>query len=256
MSESKPSVSAALLVIGDEILSGRTQDKNIHFLANHLTSIGIDLREVRVVPDDEAMIVAAVNTLRTSYDYLFTTGGIGPTHDDITALSLARAFGVPLVEHEDALALMAKRYGETGLTPARRLMARVPEGGVLVGDPETNSPGFMIDNVFMLAGVPAICRAMIKTLTPHLRTGPHVLSLSMTAKCKESEIAALLSRQQEASAAISIGSYPYFRGGEYGVNIVLRGTDEVKLQAAFKALASELETYGADIIIPDGASGE
>jgi len=250
MSENTTRVSAALLVIGDEILSGRTQDKNIYFLANHLTAIGIDLSEVRVVPDIEARIVEAVNALRASYDYVFSTGGIGPTHDDITAQSLAKAFGVKLVEHEGALALMAKRYGVEGLTPARRLMARVPEGGVLVGDPETSSPGFMIENVFMLAGVPAIFRAMVHTLTPLLRTGPHVLSRAITAKCKESEIAALLSRHQDNSSGVSIGSYPYFRNGEYGVNVVLRGTDEDQLQIALDELATDLQKYGAEVINP------
>ncbi len=240
-------ITAALLIIGDEILSGRTRDKNLQFLANHLTGIGIELCEVRVVPDIEEMIIGAVNALRFSYDYLFTTGGIGPTHDDITAQSLARAFGVALIEHEGALELMAKRYGAAGLTPARRLMARVPEGGVLVGDPETNSPGFMIENVFMLAGVPAICRAMIKTLTPHLRTGTRISSRSVTAKCKESEIAELLSRHQSALAHISIGSYPYFRDGKYGVNIVLRGYDDKELQKTLKALADDLQEHGAGI---------
>lgn len=254
MSRGKPSVSAALLVIGDEILSGRTQDKNIFFLANHLTSIGINLREVRVVPDVEANIVEAVNALRFTHDYLFTTGGIGPTHDDITAQSLARAFDVPLVEHEGALALMEKRYGAQGLTPARRLMARVPQGGELVGDPETSSPGFMIENVFMLAGVPAICRAMVHTLTPHLRTGERILSRSLTAKCKESEIAALLSHHQDHAKSISIGSYPYFRNGEYGVNIVLRGTDESRLQTELDELTRDLQAQGAEMVFPDDSA--
>ncbi len=247
MPQQQKRVTAALLIIGDEILSGRTRDKNLPFLANHLTSIGVELCEVRVVPDIENMIVAAVNALRSSYDYLFTTGGIGPTHDDITAQSLARAFGVALVEHQGALELMAKHYGVAGLTPARRLMARVPEGGVLVGDPETGSPGFRIENVFMLAGVPAICRAMVKTLTPHLRTGKLISSCSLTAKCKESEIAELLSRHQSALAHISIGSYPYFRDGEYGVNIVLRGHDVDALESALRAIADDLQNQGASI---------
>jgi len=254
MSKSKASVSAAILIIGDEILSGRTRDKNIFFLANHLTEIGINLREVRIVPDIEDVIVEAVNALRSTHDYLFTTGGIGPTHDDITAQSLARAFGVPLIEHEGALALMAKRYGAKGLTPSRRLMARVPEGGVLVGDPETNSPGFMINNVFMLAGVPAICRAMVHTLTPYLRTGPRILSRTLIVKCKESEIAALLSQHQDHANSVSIGSYPYFRNGKYGVNIVLRGTDGETLQRQLDALARDLQAQGAEVIFPEKTS--
>ena len=244
-------VTAAVLIIGDEILSGRTRDCNISFLAGHLTSIGIDLREARVVPDHESAIVRAVNALRSSHDYVFTTGGIGPTHDDITAEALASAFNVPLIEHEKAIRLLGEYYGAEGLTEARRRMARCPQGGELVGDCGGHSPAFMIDNVFMLAGIPSICESMVAAITPFLRTGTRIQSLSMTVGAKESEIAEVLSRHQADLEGIAIGSYPRFLDGGFEVSIVLRGPDAAALESAMGVLADDLKNSGADISLSD-----
>lgn len=244
-------VTAAALIIGDEILSGRTRDRNISFLAGHLTAIGIDLCEARVVPDDLAAIGQAVNALRAAHDYVFTTGGIGPTHDDITAEALAAAFGRPLIEHEKAIRLLGEYYGPKGLTEARRRMARVPEGGELVGDCDGHSPAFMIDNVFMLAGIPSICESMVAAITPHLRTGRRIASLSMTVSAKESEIAEVMSRHQDTLEGISIGSYPRFLPGGFEVSIVLRGPDENALEDAMATLKEDLLKGGAEISISE-----
>ena len=246
-------VSAAILVIGDEILSGRTRDRNINFLAGHLTAIGIDLREARVVPDRQEAIVAAVNALRQVYDYVFTTGGIGPTHDDITAEALAAAFGVELAEHEAAIRLLRSYYGADGLTRERRRMARAPLGAELVGDCDGHSPAFMIGNVFMLAGIPSICEQMIASITPFLRTGRRLISLGMTVSAKESDISALMRRHQDALAGIAIGSYPRFTEDGCEVSIVLRGPDRQALAAARAMLAEELAQSGAEISLSDPA---
>ncbi|HXZ15603.1 MAG TPA: competence/damage-inducible protein A, partial [Roseiarcus sp.] len=164
-------VTAAVLVIGDEILSGRTKDKNIGYIAEYLARIGVDLKEARVVPDVEEEIVAALNALRARYDYVITTGGIGPTHDDITADAVARAFGVPIGEDPRAIAIMLERYAEADLTPARRRMARMPEGAVLIENPISRAPGFRIGNVFVLAGVPSVMQAMLDGAVKEMRTG-------------------------------------------------------------------------------------
>lgn len=246
-------VSAAVLIIGDEILSGRTPDRNISFLASHLTKIGIDLCEVRVVGDAQQAIAAAVNALRGAYDYVFTTGGIGPTHDDITAEALAAAFQVSLVEHSEAINLLRDYYGTEGLTDARRRMARAPSGARLVGNCEGHSPAFMIGNVFMLAGIPSICESMFTSITPHLRTGRRLSSLSMIVHAKESEIADVMSRHQADLAGISIGSYPRFLDDGCEVSIVLRGPDQDALAAAMNLLAEDLQQSGAEISLSDAS---
>jgi molybdopterin-biosynthesis enzyme MoeA-like protein len=234
-------VTAALLVIGDEILSGRTRDVNIGFIAAHCTEIGIRLKEVRVVPDGEAAIVAAVDALRGAYTYVFTTGGIGPTHDDITADSIARAFGVPIDIDPRAVALLRERYAEADLTPPRLRMARIPAGAELIENAISKAPGFMIGNVIVMAGVPAIMQTMLRAVTPRLKTGAKLLSDSIRVEAPEGSVAAPLAECQRAFPDVSMGSYPFFEGeGRYGTNLVLRSTDAARLAEAKANLLSRL----------------
>ena len=236
-------ITAGLLVIGDEILSGRTKDKNIGFIAEYLTALGIDLKEVRVVPDDEADIVAAVNALRARYDYVFTTGGIGPTHDDITADSIAKAFGVPVHHHPRAVELVRARIAETGgvMNEARMRMTRVPVGAELVFNKVSAAPGFRIGNVIVMAGVPHIMQAMLDDVAPKLKTGAKVLSESVRADCKEGDIGTELGRVAAAHPEVTIGSYPFF-DDKTGPNtqIVIRSRDAKQLAAAKAAVEAML----------------
>ena len=230
-------VTAGLLIIGDEILSGRTKDKNIGYVADYLTAIGIDLKEVRVVADDEAAIVEALNALRRRYTYVFTTGGIGPTHDDITADSVAKALGVPIDYHPRALALLRERFAKTGstLNEARMRMARIPDGAELVENPISTAPGFWIENVIVMAGVPAIMQAMLDAVAPKLKTGVKMLSETVRADLREGDIGTELGEVAKAHPAVSIGSYPFFddKTGP-NTNIVIRARDPARL-AAVKA---------------------
>lgn len=234
-------VTAALLVIGDEILSGRTKDKNIGYLAEYLTGLGIDLKEVRVVPDEAARIVEAVNALRVGYTYLFTTGGIGPTHDDITADGVAAAFGVSIGEDERALAMLRERYTEQDLNAARRRMARIPAGADLIENPISKAPGFRLGNVIVMAGVPAIMQAMLDNVAPTLQTGVKVLSEHVsTGGLAEGVYATVLAEVATGHPAISIGSYPSFRDGGFHNEVVLRGRDAAALAAAKAAVVAAL----------------
>jgi molybdopterin-biosynthesis enzyme MoeA-like protein len=233
-------VTAALLVIGDEILSGRTKDKNIGWIADHCTMIGIRLREVRVVADDPDAIVAGVNALRAQYTYLFTTGGIGPTHDDITADRVARAFGVPIDVDPRAVAMLRERYSESDLTPARLRMARIPQGADLIENSVSKAPGFLIGNVIVMAGVPAIMQAMMIAVTPRLNTGRKMLSESIRVDAPEGDVADLLGECQKAFPDVLMGSYPVFEAGRYGTNLVLRSTDADRLSVARGDLAARL----------------
>ncbi len=233
-------VTAALLVIGDEILSGRTKDKNIGFIAGHCTEIGIRLREVRVVADDEAAIVTAANALRTAYTYVFTTGGIGPTHDDITANSMARAFGVSIGVNSRAVALLRERYAEADLTPACLRLARIPAGAQLIENSVSKAPGFMIGNVIVMAGVPAIMQAMLLAITPSLRTGAKLLTDSIGVNVPENRVAVPLADCQRAFPEVAMGSYPFFEDGRYGTDLVLRSTDGARLALAKADLISRL----------------
>jgi molybdenum cofactor synthesis domain-containing protein len=219
--------TAALAVIGDEILSGRTQDKNVAQLATWLNVQGIRLAEVRIVPDDSARIVEAVNALRASHDYLFTTGGIGPTHDDITVDAIAAAFGVPVVIHPEARAILENYYRGRpgGLNEARLRMARVPEGAELIANPSSGAPGVKIGNVYILAGVPHIAASMMEALTGTLEGGRPVVSVTVGARAAESEVADLLRETEEAHPGVAIGSYPFFKDGTYGANFVVRSDD-------------------------------
>ncbi|MCB1498310.1 MAG: competence/damage-inducible protein A [Bauldia sp.] len=240
-SSSSRVVTAAILVIGDEILSGRTKDKNIGYIAEYLTNIGIDLREVRVVPDVEGEIVAALNALRSRYDHVFTTGGIGPTHDDITADSVARAFGVPIDVDPRAVALLLERIPKDQLNEARLRMARIPEGAALIENSVSKAPGFSIGNVHVMAGVPSIMQAMLDALAPRLATGKKMLSRSLAAGLKEGDIASALGAIQADFPDVSMGSYPSFDPATgFTTTLVLRSREESRLVAAEAAVAAML----------------
>lgn len=230
-------VTAAFLVIGDEILSGRTKDKNIGFLADYMTSLGIDLKEVRIVPDERDEIVGAVNALREKYSYVFTSGGIGPTHDDITAESIAAAFEVPLNLDPRAVALLESHYAPGQFTVARQRMARIPEGADLIDNKVSIAPGFRIGNVHVMAGVPAIMQAMLDAIAPTLRTGRKMLSETVSADMPESRIAERLSAIQDAHPQTLIGSYPKASEGKFTTQIVIRSRDEAVLAAAVTDVA-------------------
>jgi molybdenum cofactor synthesis domain-containing protein len=227
-----PTVTACLIVIGNEILSGRTQDKNVAYTAKWLNERGIQLREVRVIPDVEETIVATVNECRRKFDYVFTTGGIGPTHDDITAASVARAFGVAIERNPAAVRLLKEQYVPGDLTEARLKMADVPVGAELVENPISRAPGFQLGNVFVLAGVPAIMQAMLDSLQHRLVGGTPVASRQIACFLAEGRIAKGLSEIQARYPAVDIGSYPFWKMRRFGVSVVLRGTDEASLDAA------------------------
>ena len=230
---SAPAVTAALLVIGDEILSGRTKDKNIGYVAEYLTAIGIELKEVRVVADEEADIVAALNALRSRYTYVFTTGGIGPTHDDITADCVAKAFGVPIGVDERARAMLLERFKPEDLNEARLRMARVPQGAELVENPISRAPGFRIGNVVVMAGVPAIMQAMLDAVAPSLATGARMLSETIpAAKVPEGVYAEGLAAIANARPGVSIGSYPSYGPSGFSNQIVVRSKDPDALATA------------------------
>ena len=232
--------TAAMLVIGDEILSGRTRDSNMHYLAGELTRIGIRLQEARMVADDHDDIVAGVNALRARYDTVFTSGGIGPTHDDITADCVAAAFGVGIDVREDARAILATNYAnpEQDLNPARLRMARIPDGATLIDNPVSKAPGFTIGNVHVMAGVPAVFEAMAAGLLPTLTGGRPLLSASRRIERPEGLLAEPLGALAAAHPEVSIGCYPFNRDGVFGANIVLRSQDASALAAAEAGLAA------------------
>jgi molybdenum cofactor synthesis domain-containing protein len=247
-------VTAAVLIIGDEILSGRTQDVNLSAIAKYLAAYGVDLAEARVVPDVEGEIVDAVNALRVRYDYVITTGGIGPTHDDITADSVAKAFGVTAPEHPEIMAMLRARWGDEP-NAARRRMAHVPEGGVLVKNPVQGPPGFQIGNVFVLAGVPAIMRGMLDDVGPRLRTGAVVIAKTVRVEgVGEGTIAAPLEAVAKAHPDLSLGSYPFFTPPDgYGSNLVIRGRDAAEVDQVVEELTAALGEAGvANIALIEG----
>ena len=237
--------TASLIVIGDEILSGRTQDANVAYLAKWLGVQGIRLREVRIVADDMAAIAGAVNPLRATYDYVFTTGGIGPTHDDITVDAIAAALGVEVVHHPQAVAILTGHYGDQ-INDARLRMARVPAGADLIANPRTQAPGIRIGNIFIMAGVPAITRSMLASLDGQLPGGKPVLTRTIAAWTYESRVAELLAAVEKAHDGVQIGSYPFWREGRTGANFVMRSVDRAGLDAAAAALAAALEAKGID----------
>lgn len=238
-----PNPTAAMLVIGDEILSGRTQDTNTNHIATKLTEIGIDLREVRVVGDEPTEIIAAVNALRERFDYVFTSGGIGPTHDDITADCIAEAFGVGIDIREDARAILVSNYKnpDVDLNEARLRMARIPDGADLIDNPISKAPGFRIGNVHVMAGVPLIFKSMMESVLPTLTGGKPLLSITVRFNAPEGEIAALLTDLVEKNPDLSFGSYPFVRDGVLGSDVVVRGTDVGKLKQAEQELTRFVE---------------
>ena len=245
MSE-KQGVTAAVIIIGNEILSGRTRDANLPFLGERLDGIGIRLQEARVVPDRDEAILRAVDDCRSVYDYVFTTGGIGPTHDDITAASIARAFGVPFGRNAAAEAILRSYYAPGDATPARMRMADMPEGVTLIDNPVSAAPGFQIGNVFVLPGVPSIMRAMFDGLTHRLQGGDPVLSETVVAFLAEGVIGEPLRALQADFAEVDIGSYPFFRAGRLGTSLVLRSTDAGRLEAAAEALRDLVRELGSE----------
>ncbi len=246
-------VTAAVMIIGDEILSGRTQDTNLRDIAKYLGVHGVDLAEARVVPDDKDEIVTALNHLRGRYDYVLTTGGIGPTHDDITADCVAEAFGVALYEHPEILAMMTARWKDVELTPARRRMARVPEGGTLIKNPIAGPPGFCIGNVFVMAGVPQVMRGMLEDVGWRLRGGAVVISRNVRVDGSgEGVIAEPLERVAKAHPDLSLGSYPFFGPEGYGSNLVVRGREVGELEATVLELVEALKAAGIGKISVDG----
>jgi len=237
---SPASVTAAILVIGDEILSGRTKDKNIGYIAEYMTNIGIELREVRVVADVQEEIVAALNALRTRYSYVFTTGGIGPTHDDITADSVAAAFGVAIDHDPRAIAMLSERFPAEQLNEARLRMARIPAGADLIANSVSKAPGFNIGNVYVMAGVPSIMQAMLDVVAPTLKTGVKILSDTVRAGLREGDIGTALAEVAKAHPDVSIGSYPFFSETGPDTNVVVRSRDAEKLAVAMAAVTEML----------------
>jgi molybdenum cofactor synthesis domain-containing protein len=237
--------TAAMLVIGDEILSGRTRDANMHYLAGQLTAKGIQLKEVRVVSDDAPAIIAAVQTLSGQYTHVFTSGGIGPTHDDITADCIAAAFDRHIDVRDDARQLLADFYRETGreLNDARLRMARIPGDAILIDNPVSIAPGFQLENVYVMAGVPSVFQAMVASVLPQLTVGQPLISENIRVLKGEGDIAAPLGELAAQYADLQIGSYPFQQDGRYGTNIVLRGTDPDRLQSAM----AELKTFAEDV---------
>jgi len=246
-SEPEPRVvTACVLIIGNEILSGRTQDANLAFLAQGLNELGVRLREARVIPDDPAVIVATVNEVRRAFDYVFTTGGIGPTHDDITAQCIADAYGVALTMHPEAKRLLETHYPPGHLNEARLRMSMVPEGAVLLPNPISRAPGFQIGNVFVLPGVPRIMQGIFEQLKHRLAGGEKMLSRSVSCQLAEGTLAKDLGVLQDRYPDLEIGSYPYFRRGDFGVTLVVRGIDRVRLADATDELKALIRTLGGD----------
>jgi len=240
-------VTAAALAIGDELLSGRTKDKNIGHLAELLTAAGIDLEEVRIVPDEQDRIVEALNALRSRYDYVFTSGGIGPTHDDITADAVATAFGVACTHNADALALLGAHYAERGLefTDARRRMARMPVGSRHIDNPVSRAPGFIIGNVHVMAGVPSVFQAMLDNVLPTLNTGVKILSGKVDCPFGEGDIGDPLTAVAKAHPDVNIGSYPRFSGDKFSTEIVIRGREQTAIDAAKRDVETMLASVGS-----------
>jgi molybdenum cofactor synthesis domain-containing protein len=245
---SERTVTAALVIIGNEILSGRTRDENLAFLAQELNGIGIQIREVRVVPDAEADIVEAVNACRAKHDHVFTTGGIGPTHDDITAASVARALDRPLVRHPEAKRRLLAYYPPEKVNEARMKMADTPEGAELIDNPVSVAPGFTVGNVHVLPGVPSILQAMLPGLKPRLQGGAVVRSRTITVFCPEGELARPLGEIQARHPTVEIGSYPFMRQDRFGATVVLRSVDEAAIAATADELLAEVRDRGIEVL--------
>ena len=236
-------MKASLIIIGNEILSGRTQDKNLSYLANWLNEIGIQLSEVRVIRDEEEIIVETVNHLRSVYDYVFTTGGIGPTHDDITSLCIAKAFGVELEVNSGALSILKEYYKDGELTDARMKMTMMPKGSELIENPISRAPGFKMENVFILAGIPSIMQGMLEGARKYLKGGDIVKSKSIDVFTPESTVADVLTNLQKKYSDVEIGSYPFSRDNRFGTSLVMRSSDLTKLDACDTELKDLMKNY-------------
>jgi molybdenum cofactor synthesis domain-containing protein len=248
-------VRGCMIIIGNEILSGRTQDTNLAHLAVELNELGVRMAEARVIPDDEQVIIDTVNECRKEFDYVFTTGGIGPTHDDITADCIALAFGAELEIHPEAEAIIRKREAPPDVMASRLRMARVPKGGVLIENPTGGPPGFQMENVFVMAGVPMVMQAMVSTLgNGQVVGGAPVRSRSISAYLTEGRIATSLGRIQDRYADIDLGSYPFYRQDGFGVNLVMRGTDEKALEAMKSEIREMILSFDAEPIEEEGES--
>ncbi|MFW5680847.1 MAG: competence/damage-inducible protein A [Pseudomonadota bacterium] len=246
--------TAAVIVIGNEILSGRTKDANLSYLASKLGEVGIRVMEARVVPDLEPMIVEAVNALRARYGYVFTTGGIGPTHDDITAACIASAFGVPFGRNAEAEARLRGYYDPDQINDARLSMADMPEGADLIDNPVSIAPGFRLENVYVLPGVPKILQAMVDGLLPNLQGGTPIASRALTVYAAEGEMADMLATVQQHYPDLDLGSYPFFRQGRFGTTLVARGPDEARVEAAHQDLRARAEAMGVESAVFDAAT--
>jgi molybdenum cofactor synthesis domain-containing protein len=248
-------VTAAVLLIGDEILSGRTKDANLEFIATFLGNIGIQVHEARVVSDERDHIADAVNALRSTYDYVFTTGGIGPTHDDITADSVAFAFGVPIGPHPEAMEILTRHYEETGgeFTEARQRMARIPKGAVLVANPISKAPGFQLENVFVMAGIPIIVQVMMDDIATRLEGGAQMISRTIDCQVGEGAIASELGDVQKRFPDVMIGSYPFFRDKKYGTSLVLRSVESLLLDEAVRVTVELVEKVGGNPVVRTGS---
>jgi len=244
-------VTACVVIIGNEILSGRTQDQNVAYIGKRCDELGINLMECRVIPDIEQTIITTVDECRAKFNYVFTTGGIGPTHDDITAAAIARLFGLDLERNQAAVQAMMKYYGPDKLNEARLKMADVPTGAVLIDNPVSGAPGFQIENVFVLPGVPMIMQAMFAGITDRLVGGEPMLTANVITGLTEGSLADGLSSLQNSYPDVNIGSYPFFRSGELGVNIVLRSTSHSLLAEATRAVKALVTDLAGDIIEPD-----
>ncbi len=239
-------VTACLIVIGNEVLSGRTQDANLQFLGTRLNDLGIRLVEARVIRDDEQTIVHTVNACRAAFDYVFTTGGIGPTHDDITSAAIAKAFGVALERNPDAVAVMQSHYKPGDLNEARLTMADIPAGGILIHNPVSKAPGYQMENVFVLPGVPRIMQAMFEGMKERLTGGAVVHSMTLVAFIPEGSLAGPLAKVQEAHGGVEIGSYPFIRHGRLGVSVVVRSTDMDEMEAAAEKVRAQMRGAGSE----------
>jgi molybdenum cofactor synthesis domain-containing protein len=245
---SKPEVTACIIIIGNEILSGRTQEMNLSFLGRRLNDLGISVVEARAIRDEEGDIINTLNECRQKYDYIFTTGGIGPTHDDITAATIARAFNVELIRNQDAVSRLEKYYESDVINEARLKMANIPEGAQLIDNPVSGAPGFRLENAFVMAGVPMIVRVMFEGITDQLIGGDPILSVSIATDLSESVLAEDLGKLQDRYPEISIGSYPYFKRNRLGVNIVMRATDNERLTCLSHEVKEMILQHDGDII--------
>ena len=254
MNATKSEYTAAIVIIGNEILSGRTQDANLAYIAKKMGEWGIRLREVRVIPDIEATIIKTINEMRAAFDYVFTTGGIGPTHDDITAESIAKAFGVGLVCHQETFKKMEAVYKPGEFNAARQKMCYIPAGATTIENAVSIAPGFQIENVFVLAGVPSIMRAMFDGIRGELKDGQPVQSLTVSTYLGEGVIARPLEDLQKTFSDLDLGSYPFFRGGRFGTSLVIRGTDRTRIDEAAGLLRTAIRSLGDEPVEGEPAS--